>query len=36
VASLRKRHRRLEVKLEVSFTPISGSSSSAATTVAFG
>jgi hypothetical protein len=35
-ASLRKRHRRLDVKLEVSFAPVSGSRSSTATTVAFG
>jgi len=36
VASLRKRGRRLEVKLEASFAPVSGPRSSTATKVAFG
>jgi uncharacterized membrane protein YgcG len=35
-ASLRKRRHRLEVKLEVSFAPVSGTRSSTATAVAFG
>jgi hypothetical protein len=35
-ALLRKRRHRLEVKLEVSFAPVSGTRSSTATAVAFG
>lgn len=35
-SSLHKRHRRVSVKLEASFTPVSGTSSAASTKVAFG
>jgi hypothetical protein len=36
VASLRARHRRMRVKLKLSFAPVGGPSSSTATTIAFG